>query len=128
MSIKNGVFIINSRKASTYCGIEVKKDFISCPAIKIIGKKNKHTTNETAASTIAEDADLFILFESLSTNGFKEQAITNDAKNKIAMSLIFVIKTKNNNAIMKNIIFFAVIYFGKIFSNIKIPLNKTILS
>lgn len=59
---------------------------------------------------------LGIFFSNLSTIGFIEQAITNEAKNIIAIFLQQKIKTKNNMTSNKNIIFLTCTYlFKKIF-------------
>ncbi len=66
-------------------------------------------------------------FDNLSTAGFSEHAITNDAKNIIAISCIFITATKKINAAKLNNIFLAVIYFGNIFSNITPPIFNVVL-
>ena len=50
----------------------------------MIGIKNAPNTNTVSVSTIADATPRLNLLANLSTKGFKEQAITYDAKNNIA--------------------------------------------
>ena len=85
-----------------------------------IGNKNSADIKSTSPSINPDASGRDIFFASLSTTGLSEQAITYYAKNSIAISLILVMKIINKIAMIKNIIFFAEIYFLKI-SNIIAP-------
>ena len=78
-------------KALTSCPVKIANGNIVNKIIKIAPPK----TNVAASGR-------FIFFAvSLSTSGFREHAITNDAKNNIAISFILVINLINKIAIIK---------------------------
>jgi hypothetical protein len=84
----------------------------------IAGIRNNATKRINPTKTIMAAVFLLNLFESLSTIGLREQAITNDAKNSIIISVFLKIKTIKTKAKIKNTIFLVVMYFGNKFSNI----------
>jgi len=112
---------IYSSKLSIYLGNLYKNIFICSIVIIQTGIKTAIIINNEMEVTIIAAIFRGIFFVILSTIGFKEQAITNDAKNIMAMSLQVKIKVKNSNNTIKNIIFFEFTYFFTAFSNIKSP-------
>ena len=73
------------------------------------------------AVTISVAIPLENFFDNLSTMGFKEHAITNDAKNIIAISLHLKIKNKKRSTTIVKVIFLKFKYLLKITLNIFLP-------
>lgn len=80
--------------------------------------KNDKKMNKEPKRTIEQAVFLENFTINFLTIGSNEQAITKDAKNIIATSDILNINMIKRIAKIKNMMFFAVIYLGKIFSNI----------
>jgi hypothetical protein len=93
--------------------------FICSKAIIQTGIQTARIISIIPAVTISVAKVLGIFFDNLSTIGFREQAITNEAKNITAMSLHLKIKTKNKITINEKVIFFELTYFFTKSSNIK---------
>ena len=78
----------------------------------IIGTSTAKNANKEPNNTTADAAGRFSFFDNRLTSGFKEQEITYDAKNKIAMSFIFVKNIKKKNSYnKKDCIFYRNIFF-----------------
>ena len=90
--------------------------------------KNDKKMNKEPKRTIEQAVFLENFTINFLTIGSNEQAITKDAKNIIATSDILNINMIKRIAKIKNMMFFAVIYLGKIFSNILNSLSIKILS
>jgi hypothetical protein len=82
------------------------------------GTKNPHPKIRVPPKTKVVANVRFIFADNLSTTGLSEHDITNDAKNNIAMSLIWVINSRKSITTIKKIMFLGVIYFSENFSNI----------
>ena len=113
---RNGKLKRNALACSNLSGMVSINKLICSSPVTIIGIRNKNPIKRVDNSTIAEASErvsFLNLLHNLSTIGFKEQDITNDAKNKIAISLICAIKIMNKIAKTKNIKFLIPTYLFK---------------